>query len=190
MVNINSNNTTVSNQSVGKNSTVINGHNNAITENFYNYKTITPSDIYEVCEILDGNLSDSDSLEYSLNPDWLYKMEYNSLCLYKEKFEEYCMFYESVETVFRSSTFNGTRLLRRINTIYIEIATTDDQLNSDQIIQHIINNLREIVKDSYENTTLTSEHIEDVIISVVFFAFTRCKILKKPPRIEILLKGQ
>ncbi|WPK11285.1 hypothetical protein R6U77_15535 [Lysinibacillus louembei] len=177
---INSDNIDAHNQSIGNNSHVINGNNSTI-EISYSLKTVTPSDIYKVCEILDGNLNENNDFIFDLNPDWLEKMEYNFLDHYKDIFEEYCIFYEAVEEVFRSTNINGTRLLRRINIIYKDILIENAHLNSDKIIKNVINTLKKVVEDSYEETTLTTEHIEDVILSVVFFAFTRCKVLEKPP---------
>ena len=180
MVNFNSNNTNVNNQSIGNDSTVVNGNNN----NVYNtsVETVTPSEIYKVCQILDGDLTENDDLIIDKNPNWSCKMKFNQVQVYQETFQDYCIFYESVESIFQSSAINGKSLLRRINTIYRDELIDNNNLKSDEIIQQIIINLRGIVTKSYQATTLTQEHIEDVIISVVFFAFTRCKILKEPPK--------
>ncbi|MCK1987872.1 hypothetical protein MPH48_07075 [Lysinibacillus fusiformis] len=170
-------------QTIGDNSNVINGHNNILKQffNTFSPKTVTPSDIHKVCEILDGNLSENTDFTFTKNPDWVEKMNYNSLYRYRSTFEEYCMFYESVEEVFTSTAIDGNRLLRVINNIYKDELIDNPDLNSDKIVRNTINSLRIIVENSYKSTSMTSEHIEDVIISVVFFAFTRCKILEKPP---------
>ncbi|AHN24268.1 MULTISPECIES: hypothetical protein [Lysinibacillus] len=184
MVNVNSNNTTITNQTIGNKSAVINGDDGTINQTIQNItlKTITPSEIYKVCEILDGNLVETNDLSYAINPDWLCKMEFNTLQIYKKIFMEYSIFYESVAKVFSSSTINGPSLLRRINTIYNDVLLINANVESDKIVHSIISKLRDIVNNSYQNTTLTHEHIEDVLISVVFFAFTRCKILNIPPK--------
>lgn len=141
-------------------------------------RVIPRSLLRDICvQIANMDVEESD---YSIqgNSDWMKKFEYNSVTKYIEIFDEYSDGYDSLCDVL--STYpDSTLMIKKIRTVYLKIKPTDNT-NGDFILEQIFDILKNelCTQDFFNTTNLFDEEIDSAIYLIMFYAFTKCKILE------------
>lgn len=173
----------------GDNGTSIVGNENTLST--YNFSSQTPkilkrSAIFDVCKIIAELDIDYDD-EYSIqnNSDWMEKFEYNKVDLYVEIFDNYSDGYDEVSNVLHGY-LKKTIMVKKIRTVYLEIEKVreKEKLDGDYVVKQVFNRLKEEVWYSAltSESDLLDEEVDAAIYMIMFYAFTKCKLLKPVPK--------
>lgn len=173
----------------GDNGTSIVGNENVLTT--INFSSRTPkilkrSAIFDVCKIIAELDIDYDD-EYSIqkNSDWMEKFEYNKVDLYVKIFDNYSDGYDEVSKVLQSY-LKKTIMVKKIRTVYLEVEEVreKEQLDGDFVIKQVFERLKEEVCYSalISESDLLDEEVDAAIYMIMFYAFTKCKLLKPVPK--------
>ncbi|SDZ68647.1 hypothetical protein SAMN05421736_13710 [Evansella caseinilytica] len=175
----------------GDNGTSIVGDKNNL--NTFNFGSKTPkilkrSAIFDVCKIIAELDIDYDD-EYSIqkNSDWMEKFEYNKVDLYVEIFDNYSDGYDEVSKVLQGY-LKKTIMVKKIRTVYLEVERVREKenLDGDYVIKQVFQRLKEeVCYNSYINENdLLDEEVDEAIYLIIFYVFTKCKLLKPVPKDE------
>ncbi|MFD3261399.1 hypothetical protein ACE3MQ_22655 [Paenibacillus lentus] len=175
--------------SSGNNGTSIVGDKNNLTT--INLGSRTPkilkrSAIFEVCKIIAELDIDYDD-EYSIqkNSDWMEKFEYNKVDLYIEIFDNYSDGYDEVSKVLHGY-LKKTLMVKKIRTVYLEVEKVreKEELDGDYVIKQVFDRLKEEVcyNALISESDLLDEEVDEAIYLIMFYAFTKCKLLKPLPK--------
>ena len=180
-----------SNARSGDYGTSIVGDNN--THKTFNIGTQTPrilnrSAIFDVCKtIAELNIEYDDEYSIQTNSDWMEKFEYNKVDLYIDVFDNYSDGYDEVSKVLHSY-LKKTIMIKKIRTVYLEVEKVrkKDKLDGDYVIQEVFRRLKEEVCYSalIGESDLLDEEVDEAIYLIMFYAFTKCKLLKPVPKGE------
>lgn len=169
----------------GDNGTSIVGDKNILK--IYNFDSQTPkilkrSVIFDVCKTIAELDIDYDD-EYSIqnNSDWMEKFEYNKVDIYVEVFDNYSDGYNEVSKILHGYLKKAI-MVKKIRTVYLELEKVRERknLDGDYIIKQVFNRLKEEVCYSslITEADLFDEEIDEAIYLLLFYAFTKCKLLK------------
>ncbi|MFD1040340.1 hypothetical protein ACFQ3N_18350 [Virgibacillus byunsanensis] len=173
----------------GDNGTSIVGNKNSLTT--FNFSSHTPkilkrSAVFDVCKIIAELDIDYDD-EYSIqnNSDWMEKFEYNKVDLYVEVFDNYSDGYDEVSKVLHGY-LKKTIMVKKIRTVYLEIERVreKEKLDGDFVIKQVFDRLKEEVwyNASINESDILDEEVDAAIYMIMFYAFTKCKLLKPVPK--------
>ncbi len=165
----------------GNHSTDIIGDNNQTTNNFYDTipnRTI----VYDLCMIIAD--SDIEAGEYDIrsNVSWTGKLERNNVINYLEIFDDYCDVYDDFEEILVSQYDKRDKLIRKIRHIYLSviIKNKSKEEDGDWVLDEVYNILRDtVIQANYNPNEIILEDIERTIILIMFYAITKCQLLKR-----------
>lgn len=176
----------------GDNGTSVVGNNN--TFNTVQFDNQTPrilrrSAIFDICKII-AELDIEYDDEYSIqsNSDWMEKFDYNNVQHYVKIFDNYSDGYDEVSKVL-NGYLKKTIMVKKICTVYLEVEKVREQenLDGDYVIKQVYLRLKEEVcyNDLINNSDLLDEEVDQAIYLIMFYAFTKCKLLKPVPKGEV-----
>lgn len=175
----------------GDNGNSVVGDNNKI--NTFNFGTQTPrvlnrSAIFDVCKtIAELDIEYDDEYSIQTNSDWMEKFDYNEVDLYIEVFDNYSDGYDEVSKVLHSY-MKKTVMVKKIRTVYLEVENVrkKEKLDGDFVIEKVFHRLKEEVCYSalISDSNLLDEEVDEAIYLIMFYAFTKCKLLKPVPKGE------
>lgn len=168
------------------------GNDNTVN-NYYVLDTRQPkrSVLTKVClSISNSDLSEETSYDLDSNSDWIKKYEYNDVNVFQEIFEIYSLNYPIIEQVLINIPEDREIMIRKIRVLYLQTKnrTCEDSIytsKGDQILERIFSQIRNIVfdelgDDSSRDQIKYIEEYEESIYLIMFYSFTKCKILEKP----------
>ncbi|MBT2261405.1 hypothetical protein [Bacillus safensis] len=173
----------------GDNGTSIVGNENKLTT--VNIGSQTPkilkrSAIFDVCKIIAELDIDYDD-EYSIqnNSDWMEKFEHNKVKVYVEIFDNYSDGYDEVSKVL-NGYLKKSIMVKKIRTVYLEVEKVreEEKFDGDYVINQVFNRIKEEVCYSalISESDLLDEEVDEAIYLIMFYAFTKCKLLKPVPK--------
>ncbi|MGZ9697641.1 hypothetical protein ACVU03_07325 [Bacillus safensis] len=173
----------------GDNGTSIVGNENKLTT--VNIGSQTPkilkrSAIFDVCKIIADLDIDYDD-EYSIqnNSDWMEKFEHNKVKVYVEIFDNYSDGYDEVSKVL-NGYLKKSIMVKKIRTVYLEVEKIreEEKFDGDYVINQVFNRIKEEVCYSalISESDLLDEEVDEAIYLIMFYAFTKCKLLKPVPK--------
>ncbi|MED4592291.1 MULTISPECIES: hypothetical protein [Bacillus] len=173
----------------GDNGTSIVGNENKLTT--VNLGSQTPkilkrSVIFDVCKIIAELDIDYDD-EYSIhnNSDWMEKFEHNKVKAYVEIFDNYSDGYDEVSKVLHGY-LKKSIMVKKIRTVYLEVEKVreDEKLDGDYVINQVFRRIKEEVwyNALINESDLIDEEVDEAIYLIMFYAFTKCKLLKPVPK--------
>lgn len=113
------------------------------------------------------------------------KMNYNELVRYKQTFEDCDIYYNEVEIVL-SQFSRREKIPNTINKVYNRILDTHPNFISDEICSAIAKELLGIISNDDRSLNseleLDREDFELAIDALMYYTFTKCKILKPVPK--------
>lgn len=173
----------------GDNGTSIVGDHNNVLEVKFESKTpriLKRSVIFDVCKkIAELDIEYDDEYSIQTNSDWMEKFEYNNVDDYIEVFDNYSDRYDEVSKVLHSY-LKKTIMIKKIRAVYLKIdkIRKSEKLDGDYVIEEVFNHLKEGVFYSalINGSELIDEEIDEAIYLVMFYAFTKCKLLKPVPK--------
>ncbi|KTE98756.1 hypothetical protein [Lacticaseibacillus paracasei] len=172
----------------GNNAAIASGDNAAIMVNHFNASDGLPrrSVIFDVCQSISGANIEYEQ-EYSLdrNPDWQEKLQFNNVSEFGMIFTQYASGYDRVEEILVNFEHREA-LIRKINTVYIRLrasASQNELPNGDLMLSRVFDKLKLLMNQLNDQVTspLEDEEIDGAIYLLMFYAFTKCKLLQ-PPR--------
>lgn len=187
-------------QNDGQNSGIIVGDNYGNINMQINRVIKIPSLIANLVKVLGDTYLDveientDDFREYKINE----KLEYNCVIKYKPIIEKFSIYYSVCENhlnVYDNSHVQGkTKILEHVNLKYLgakgEILRLNKNSkqseseiikeNSDEIIDKVVFDIKEMIMNSREFNDVTIEEMELGLACFVCFCFMECKILERP----------
>lgn len=137
--------------------------------------------LFQFCDIFSSQeFSESSDLELEIPSKFDEKMSYNDLNTYKIIFKECDIYYDDVENILTQFP-KREKIIKKINRIYLNIITEENRLSSDSICQKISLRLIEVISQDTRSSPLEIEDVELAIEALMYYTFTKCKILKRVP---------
>jgi len=148
-------------------------------------KTLSKSFLFDICKcIAESDIEYDDDYSIRDNVDWNYKLEYNEVNLYIDLFDEYCIGYEDMEKVLRNFEKRDD-ILKKIRAIYLKKEIGQSKVSSDELLDLVFTEIKlhcvQICSATSEND-FSDEELDEAIYLVMFYAITKCKLLKVPPK--------
>lgn len=165
----------------GERSTNVIGDGANITNNFYDTipnRTI----IYDLCLIIADSDIEVGNYDIRSNVSWTDKLKKNNVVSYIEIFDAYCDVYDDFEEILESQYDKRDKLIRKIQTVYINlcIKNEDRKNDGDWILGEVYKILTEtVIQAHYNPDGIFIEDIERTIILIMFYAITKCQLLKR-----------
>lgn len=173
----------------GDNGTSIVGDENSLTTYIFDRHTpriLKRSAIFDVCKtIAELDIEYDDEYSIQNNSDWMEKFEYNKVDLYVEVFDNYSDGYDEVSKVLHSYLKKAI-MVKKIRAVYLEVERVrkEGNLNGDYVIKQVFDWLKEEVCYSalISESDLLDEEVDAAIYMIMFYAFTKCKLLRPVPK--------
>lgn len=173
----------------GDNGTSIVGDNNTLrTINIGGQapRILNRSAIFDVCKIIaELDIEYDDEYSIQTNSDWMDKFDYNKVELYVEIFDNYSDRYDEVSKVLHSYLKKAI-MVKKIRAVYLEVEDVRKQenLDGDYVVKQVYLRLKEEVCYSalISGCDLLDEEVDEAIYLIMFYAFTKCKLLKPVPK--------
>lgn len=172
----------------GDNGTSVVGDGNVFnTVNFDSYvpKVLPRSVISNVCKMIaEMEIEYDDDYSIQQNSDWMEKLAYNEVKVFVEIFDNYSDGYDEVSKILQTH-LKRTAMVMKIRTVYIKVDSAKPEgADGDYIISEIFKELKEEVccQELIRPEGLYDEDVEAAIYLIMFYAFTKCKILKPVPK--------
>lgn len=172
----------------GDNGTSVVGDGNVITSvNFDSHvpKVLPRSILSSICKtISEMEIDYVDDYSIQHNSDWMEKFSYNEVKVYVEIFDNYSDGYDEVVKILQTNLKRAT-MVKKIRTVYLKVDSAKPEgEGSDYIISEIFRILKEevCVQELIRPDDLYDEDVEEAIYLIMFYAFTKCKILKPVPK--------
>lgn len=139
--------------------------------------------VFDVCKIIvEKNFEENVKYSISDNVNWTKKIEYNEIVKYEMIFDEYSFAREDIEELLNGYE-NRTKLIRNFKTLYIDSVCKYPSENNDFRLDWVFESLCIIVDEASEPTNpIYIEDRNQAIYQLMFYAFTKCQILEKPPK--------
>ncbi|MBC2174231.1 hypothetical protein [Listeria booriae] len=162
--------------------TVINVFNGVIP------KSMKRSVVHEICvRVAETDLDYVDEYSIRGNVDWNEKLEFNRVGIFVDIFENYSDGYTEVEKILVGYPERDV-MVKKIHTMYLKQEREREKLDkdSDFVLEEVFNQIKETVclghyfSDSEDN--LIDEEVDEAIYLIMFYVFTKCKLLKKPTK--------
>ena len=170
----------------------VNGDWNTIHTTFFN-KGINRSYVFDICcKIANAKISICDDVDNLANgnSNWENKYNYNNVNQFKELFADGAYAYDDLEDILNGIDSNKNKLIRNIHSIYlrtlIKLNESNPPKNGDSVLYAVYNEIYTMI-DSCEQPSdniLTLEDRESSIYLIMFYVFTKCKLLQPLPRRE------
>ncbi|MBC1484159.1 hypothetical protein HCJ58_00040 [Listeria sp. FSL L7-1509] len=148
-------------------------------------KTIKRSIVFDVCMLIaETELDYVDEYSIRENVDWNEKLEFNRVGIFVDIFENYSNGYTEVEKILRGYTKREV-MVKKIHTIYLKKEKEREKLDkdSDFVLEEVFNQIKENICSVYflsdSADTLIDEEVDEAIYLIMFYVFTKCKLLKK-----------
>jgi len=125
-----------------------------------------------------------DDYETNLTSDFEVKMHYNEIDIYKDIFLECDHYLDDVETILKGIT-RRQRILSKINTKYKKLKGFGKWESKDELCEGVYNYLIESVQNDNNSTNIYVEDVELAIHALMYYAFTKCKLLDPIPSAAI-----
>ena len=140
-----------------------------------------PSMLYDLCKKLCEKIDfkEIEELEYEMyNSDWIEKLEYNKIeKVYLNIFKEISLDLDTIEEVVNSLD-NQDSFIKWINLKYQKLCVKFPKKTKEQILIALNDEMEEHLKDTIKNDNIyTIEELSLNIDRILFYAFTRCKVL-------------
>jgi hypothetical protein len=108
-------------------------------------------------------------------------MEYNHIEIYADIFNQEAFAYDELDNVMKEFS-NRQQMIMKINHTYKMVLKEhiDNPIDNDFILEEVFRRLMKVVDDSSlpEKEQIHLEHKERYIRLIMFYAFTKCKLLK------------
>lgn len=160
--------------------------NVAGNDNTFNSFTISPSSIkksyiFEICsQIITADIPINEEASYSLAfpSSWDEKLEYNQVKRYADLFHEEIDAYNDVDEIMAEFS-NRAKLIENIRSIYLR--SNSELETGDAILDNVFSALLSIVDagDYDLKSKMYSEDKERAIKLVMFYAITKCQLLRR-----------
>lgn len=164
-----------------------------VTNNYYTMDIRQPkrSVLTKVClSISNSDLSDEAHYDLDSNIDWIKKYEYNEVDVFQDIFEIYSLNYPIIEQVLKNIPKDREIMIRKIHILYLQTKRksfegSDYMSKGDQVLEEIFSKIKNIVFDELGDDPNKDEgryieEFEESIYLIMFYSFTKCKILEKP----------
>jgi len=164
----------------------VNNIGNKNTVNVFNNiedNTFKKSFLYDICKIIkDANIPLSEEDEYLFKGSgWEEKMEYNHIDVYADIFRQEAFAYDNLDNVMKEFS-NRQEMIMKINHTYKMVLKdhSEPTIDNDIVLEEVFHKLMKVVDDSSlpEADQIYLEHKERYIRLIMFYAFTKCKLLK------------
>ncbi|MDT2636582.1 MULTISPECIES: hypothetical protein [Enterococcus] len=172
----------------GDNGTSVVGDGNIFTSLYFDSHTptvLSRSVILSVCKtIAEMEIEYDDDYSIQRNSDWMEKLAYNDVKVFIEIFDNYSDGYDEVSKVLQTH-LKKTVMIKKIRTVYLKVdSTKPEEADGDYIISEIFKELKEEVccQELIQPVGLYDEDVDAAIYLIMFYAFTKCKILKPVPK--------
>lgn len=173
----------------GNNNAVANGPNALAIINNFNGAVGLPrrAAIFEVCKIIsEANIDFSEEYSISKNPDWNVKIKFNNVVEFVDIFDFYASGYDRIEKLL-SGFPKREVMIRKINCVYIRLRaknTLIDRNNGDLMLSKVFDALKLLLNQLNDQIELPlmDEEIDSAIYLLMFYAFTKCKLLQPPTK--------
>lgn len=164
----------------GSDNISVNGQGNNITI-INNTVRCNPSILYDLCKKLCKKIDfkEIEELEYEMyNSDWIEKLEYNKIeKVYLNIFKEISLDLDIIEEVVNSLD-NQDSFIKWINLKYQKLCVKFPKKTKEQILIALNEEMEEQLKNTIENDNIYAiEELSLNIDRILFYAFTRCKVL-------------
>lgn len=173
--------TTSSSLTVGDGSVGVIGNGNDIDLEFHPFQM---SILHQVCKaIMESDISVTPEDDYSLktNSNWMKKFEYNKVVAYIDIFDDEAPDIDQLEEVMEGFP-NRVLMINKIKHIYRMVAkeSPESEFDGDFVLETVFKDLCKVIDESGfpadDQTPL--EQMERYIKLVMFYAFTKCQLLK------------
>ena len=170
----------VHNEISGNGNVVVSGNDNSI-----NFPS-TPSTLYKICKMLyqKMNIQEIRKIEYDIthNSEWIGKLEYNKISdYYNKRFLEVSLDIDTIEIVINSLE-NQDNFIKWLHKRYRMLCIKFPQKNKEEILVELNEELENMLKDAQKNDNIDIEELSLNIDKILFYGFTKCKILEPVPK--------
>ncbi len=169
------------NLSVGNGSVGILGNDNDVDLEYHPFQM---SVLHEVCKaIMDSEIPITPEDDYSLktNSDWMQKFEYNHVVTYVDIFSDEAPDIDKLDEVMEGFS-NRSLMINKIKHLYrmSEKERHEQDKDGDFVLESVFQSLCKVVDESGLPTDeqMHLEQKERYIKLVMFYAFTKCQLLK------------
>ncbi|MFJ7471655.1 hypothetical protein ACIQWI_24320 [Peribacillus frigoritolerans] len=115
-----------------------------------------------------------------LTSDFEGKMDYNEIDVYKDIFFECDHYLDDVEIILEGIP-RRQRILSNINTKYKKIKRFGQWDNKDELCEGVYDYLIEAIQNDNNSKSIFVEDVELAIHALMYYAFTKCKLLDPIP---------
>lgn len=175
-----------------KNSNIQNQGANAINNTgndakfeFNNYnggqKILNRTYLYDFCFKFSEVEDILESYNTEVTSDIEEKMNHNELDLYKDIFLDCDHYIDDVEAILEEIP-KRQRILSTINNKYKRLKKFADWQNKDQLCEWVYEFLIETIENDHNSGNIFHEDVELAIHSLMYYAFTKCKLLDPIPQ--------
>ena len=172
---------------VGNENTMISGNGNSVVNingnnNIFNIGlNLKQSLLYDLCKELYYKIDfkEVERIEYKLqNSDWEEKLKYNKIEeYYKERFTEISYSFDNIEEVLNSLE-NQDAFIKWLNLKYRKLCTKYKNKPKEEILIILNEKLEELLINMKKNDNISIEELSMHIDAIIFYAFTKCKVLE------------
>lgn len=143
--------------------------------------------LFSVCKIIAD--ADIEYGEYSIevNANWDEKLNFNNVSTYRDIFDNYASSYDEVEEILKDIP-KREKMIRKIFNFYKKVEKGQDVscYDGDTVLSMVFDEIKELV-NQINNTldlekSLIDEDIDEAIYCIMFYVFTKCKLLRIPPK--------
>lgn len=169
--------------SASDNSVAIYGRNNNVNQILPAVREPKRAFVSDICKVLvEKNFEGIAEYSIAENANWSKKIKYNEIIKYEMIFDEYSFAREDIEELLEGYEYR-TKLIRNFKTLYIDSVFKFKEADNDFRLDWMFNRLCDIVDESCEvNDSMYIEDRNQAIYQLMFYAFTKCQILEKPPK--------
>ncbi|PEC81957.1 hypothetical protein [Bacillus cereus] len=111
------------------------------------------------------------------------KMGYNEIELYKKIFFECDYYIDDVEIILKGIP-RRQRILSKISFMYQRFKKFENWENKDELCERVYSTLFEMVENDSNSSEMFLEDAELAIHALMYYAFTKCKLLDPLPKKE------
>ncbi|ARF68060.1 hypothetical protein B7C51_09795 [Paenibacillus larvae subsp. pulvifaciens] len=158
---------------------------NSVNFDSHTPKVLSRSLIFSICKtIAEMEIEYDDDYSIQQNSDWMEKFEYNNVNLYVDIFDNYSDGYDEVSKVLQGH-LKKSSMIMKIRTVYLKVDNAKPEgSNGDYVISKIFDILKEEVccQELLQPVGLNDEDVDAAIYLIMFYAFTKCKILEPVPK--------
>ncbi len=146
-------------------------------------KTLNRTVLYEFCkQFSESTLPEPIADEESILPSGINeKMQYNEISVYKKVFTSCDIFLDDVEEILNQIP-KREKIVRKIERLYDHTKIEKKWDDKDQLCKIVFDTLLETVSTDPQSSSLFDEDAELAIEALMYYAFTKCKLLDPVPK--------